>query len=81
MTYYTIDDLMVGETGDPNLPAFIAIGDNIIKATYGDYGLAAGMFANQKRRFGRQQQLIEKGDLSNVNRPSSKVSEIGGSDD
>ena len=81
MTYYTIDDLMVGETGDPNLPAFIAIGDNIIKATYGDYGLATGMFANQKRRFGRQQQLIEKGDLSNANRPFRKESGIGDNDD
>ena len=65
MTYYTIQDFIVGESGDPAFPAFVGLGPCAMKTTYTDYGFLVAMMTNQNRRFGRQQQLKERGDLSN----------------
>ena len=66
MTYYTIHDLVIGETGDPDEPALVGIGPSVIKTTLSEFNFAVSMMTNQNRRFGRQQQLREKGDLSNI---------------
>ncbi len=65
MTYYTIKDFVIGETGDPEFPAYVGFTEHAMKTTHGDFGLALAMMTNQQRRFGRQQQLRERGDLSN----------------
>lgn len=65
MTYYTIKDFVIGETGDPEFPAYVGFTDHAMKTTHNDFGLAVAMMTNQQRRFGRQQQLKERGDLSN----------------
>jgi hypothetical protein len=65
MTYYTIHDLVIGETGDPDHPALVGVGPSVIKTTQSEFNVAVAMMTNQNRRFGRQQQLKERGDLSN----------------
>ena len=65
MTYYTIHDLVIGETGDPDHPALVGVGPSVIKTTQSEFNVAVAMMTNQNRRFGRKQQLKERGDLSN----------------
>jgi hypothetical protein len=65
MTYYTIHDLVIGETGDPDHPALVGVGPSVIKTTQSEFNVAVAMMTTQNRRFGRQLQLREKGDLSN----------------
>ena len=59
MTYYNIEDLVIGETMDPQYPAYIAIGNNIIKGTTAEFATINRRVGNQQRRFGRQLQLKE----------------------
>ena len=59
MTYYNIEDLVIGETMDPQFPAYIALGDNAIKATTSEFAAFDIRVSNQNRRFGRQQQVRE----------------------
>jgi len=79
MTYYTIQDFIVGESGDPAFPAFVGLGPCAMKTTYNDYGILVAMMTNQNRRFGRQMQLKERGDLSNT--PSLRNSNGGNDND
>jgi hypothetical protein len=79
MTYYTIQDFIVGESGDPAFPAFVGLGPCAMKTTYSDYGFLVAMMTNQNRRFGRQTQLKEKGDLSN--NPTLRRSNGSGNND
>lgn len=59
MTYYNIEDLVIGETMDPHYPAYIAIGQNAIKATTSEFAAFDVRISNQNRRFGRQLQIRE----------------------
>lgn len=59
MTYYNIEDLVIGETMDPQYPAYIAIGQNAIKATTSEFATFDYRVSNQNRRFGRQVQIRE----------------------
>ena len=59
MTYYNIEDLVIGETMDPQYPAYIAIGDNIIKGTTSEFATINRRVGNQHRRFARQSQVKE----------------------
>jgi hypothetical protein len=59
MNVYQFEDLIIGETMDPQLPAYIAIGDNIIKGTISDYIIFDQRVSNQRRRFARQSQVKE----------------------
>ncbi len=79
MIYYTINDLVIGETGDPDQPALVGVGPSVIKTTHSEFNVAVSMMTNQNRRFGRQQQLRAKGDLSNVHM-SNDSTDNGGRD-
>ena len=59
MTYYNIEDLVIGETFDPQNPAYIAIGNNIIKGTTSEFAIINRRVSNQHRRFARQSQVKE----------------------
>jgi hypothetical protein len=59
MNVYQFEDLIIGETMDPQLPAYIAIGDNIIKGTTSEFAAINRRVGNQHRRFARQSQVKE----------------------
>jgi hypothetical protein len=59
MTYYNIEDLVIGETMDPRYPAYIALGDNAIKVSRAEFAAFDNRVSNQNRRLGRQQQIRE----------------------
>ena len=80
MTYYTIKDFVIGETGDPEFPAYVGFTQHAMKTTHNDFGLALAMMTNQQRRFGRQMQLREKGDLSNNPTVRNSYGSNGGDD-
>lgn len=59
MTYYNIEDLVIGETMDPQFPAYMAFGDNVIKGTISQLTAFKRRVGNQLRRFARQSQVKE----------------------
>lgn len=59
MTYYNIEDLVIGESMDPLYPSVMALGDNVITATISQLTAFKKRIGNQLRRFGRQSQVKE----------------------
>jgi hypothetical protein len=57
MTYCTIFDLVIGESNDPDFPVYLALKDNIIKATIAEYASVLRKMNIQNRRFARQEQI------------------------
>lgn len=59
MPNFTIEEYSCGETLDPQKPAYIGIGENILKATLDEFFKLHAKMSNQVRRFKRQQQILE----------------------
>jgi hypothetical protein len=60
MTYYNIEDLVIGESTDPLYPSFMALGDNVITGTISQLTAFKRRVGNQLRRFARQSQVKER---------------------
>ena len=59
MNYYNIEDLVIGESLDPQYPAYIAIDGYSVKATISEFTAFSRRVGNQVRRFARQSQVKE----------------------
>ena len=59
MTYYNIEDLVIGESMDPLYPSVMALGDNVITATISQLKVFKRRLGNQLRRYARQSQVQE----------------------